>query len=68
MVILYSTGCPKCKVLETKLIQNNIDYIKCDNTEIMKEKNISSVPVLEVNNVLINFRDAAEKINRGEIK
>lgn len=68
MVILYSTGCPKCKVLETKLIQNNIDYIKCDNIEVMKEKNISSVPVLEVNNVLINFRDAAEKINRGEIK
>lgn len=68
MVILYSTGCPKCKVLEAKLIQNNIDYIKCDNIEIMEEKNISSVPVLEVNNVLINFRDAAEKINRGEIK
>lgn len=65
MVILYSTGCPKCQVLRKKLEKANINFNICKDTDTMKEKNINSVPVLEVDGTLYSFKDAAELINRG---
>ena len=67
MIILYSTGCPKCQVLRKKLEKANIDFNICKDTDTMKEKNINSVPALEVNGTLYSFKDAAELINRGEL-
>lgn len=67
MIILYSTGCPKCQVLRKKLEKANINFNICKDTNIMKEKNINSVPALEVNGTLYSFKDAAELINRGEL-
>jgi len=67
MVTLYSTGCPKCQVLTKKLEKANIQFNICKDTNIMKEKNINSVPVLEVDGTLYGFKDAAELINRGEL-
>lgn len=67
MVTLYSTGCPKCQVLTKKLEKANIQFNVCKDTNIMKEKNINSVPVLEVDGTLYSFKDAAELINRGEL-
>lgn len=67
MIILYSTGCPKCQVLRKKLEKANINFNICKDTDTMKEKNINSVPALEVNGTLYSFKDAAELINRGEL-
>ena len=36
-VILYSTGCPKCRVLKTKLDKKNINYIENNDVEEMIE-------------------------------
>lgn len=66
-IIMYSTGCPKCKVLETKLNQKNISFTECRDIEIMRNKGIDKLPVLEVNGNLYGFKDAVELINRGEI-
>ena len=33
MVILYSTGCPKCQVLKSKLDSKNISYELFDNKD-----------------------------------
>ena len=30
-IILYSTGCPKCKILKKKLEDKNIDYVESDD-------------------------------------
>ena len=43
MIILYTTGCPRCHVLETKLKQKNIEYVECNDVEEMEKKDISSV-------------------------
>lgn len=52
MVILYSTGCPRCNVLKRKLDEAEIAYIVVDNMDsIMKvcnKNNIDTVPILEV--------------------
>ena len=57
-VVLYSTHCPKCKVLELKLKQKNIDYEEVTDMEIMQEKGFMSVPQLEVDGTIYNFKDA----------
>ena len=31
MIILYTTHCPRCKVLETKLNNKNLEYTIVDN-------------------------------------
>lgn len=63
MNILYSTGCPKCKVVMKKLEQANINYEVCSNSETMREKGIQSLPVLEVEGKMYNFKDTVDYIN-----
>lgn len=57
-VILYSTHCPKCNVLEKKLKQKNIPYEEINDIEEMKEKGYLSVPVLEVDGTSMDFKTA----------
>ena len=61
-VILYSTHCPKCKVLETKLKQKNIAYEEVNDTVIMQEKGLEFVPILEINGVIYDFKKAVDWI------
>ena len=43
-VVLYSTHCPRCNVLEKKLQQKNISYEEVNDVDIMEEKGYLSVP------------------------
>lgn len=61
--ILYSTGCPKCHVLETKLQNKNIPFIKCVDTNIMEDKGIINVPCLEVEGNILEFGEAVKWVN-----
>lgn len=63
MIILYSTGCPRCKVLETKLNQKNVDYTICDSVEEMFKKGISTVPCLDVEGETLDFSAAVKWVN-----
>lgn len=65
-VVLYSTHCPRCNVLEKKLKQKNISYEEITDVEIMKEKGYLSVPVLEVDGVSMDFKTAINWINSQE--
>ena len=46
MNILYSTNCPKCRVLEKKLSEANIDFIVNNNVEEMLSKGFETAPIL----------------------
>ena len=61
-VILYSTHCPKCKVLETKLKQSNILYEEVNDSDLMLSKGFTSVPKLEVDGVVYDFKEAVNWI------
>ena len=39
-IILYSTNCPKCKILEKKLTEKNIKFTKNNNVIEMSELGI----------------------------
>lgn len=62
-VTLYSTGCPKCKVLVTKLDSKNINYNVISDINVIISKGINSVPVLEVDNNLMDFKTAVDWVN-----
>lgn len=63
MIKMYSTHCPKCRILETKLNQKNIQYEECNDVEEMLSKGIETVPVLEVDGQLLDFGNAVKWVN-----
>lgn len=62
-VILYSTHCPKCVVLEKKLNQKSISYEEVNDVKIIREKGFLSVPMLEVDGEIMDFKTANNWIN-----
>lgn len=67
-VILYSTNCPRCKVLKTKLEQKKIQYEECNDINEMLKLGIETVPMLQINDSLLDFKKAVEWINSMEAK
>lgn len=67
-MVLYSTHCPKCKVLAKKLNDLGIDYVEENNIETMQLLGITEVPMLEVDEKLLDFAEAVKLVNKGEIK
>ena len=62
-VILYTTHCPKCVVLEKKLTQKNIEYdVVTDKKEIMN-KGYLTAPLLEVDGKTMEFKEANDWVN-----
>lgn len=62
-IVLYSTGCPRCNVLETKLKNKGIDFEEVNDEDIMINKGFDSVPILEVEGNYMDFGKANEFIN-----
>lgn len=58
VVILYSTGCPKCKILKDKLDVKEITYQVCDDVELIIQKGFKTVPMLEVDGAIMNYNEA----------
>lgn len=58
MITLYSTGCPNCKVLISKLDEKDMPYSIVDDVELMLSMGLTTVPVLEVNGEKMNFNQA----------
>lgn len=68
-IILYSTDCPKCKILEQKLNELSIEYKKERDVAVMLDKGFVSAPMLEVDGNVMDFKRAVEWIkNNKELK
>lgn len=67
MITLYSTGCPKCQVLEKKLIKDGIEFSISDDIDELIEKGFMSAPILKVDDKFLEFKDAIDWLkNKGE--
>lgn len=62
-VIVYSTGCPKCKILEKKMNDNGIDYQVVTDVDLMQQKGFMSMPMLEVDGEIMDFGTAIKWVN-----
>lgn len=63
MITLYTIDCPKCKILEKKLEQANVQYEVVKDRELMEQKGFDFMPVLEVDGQTMNFGEAVKWVN-----
>lgn len=63
MVKMYTTGCPRCNVLKKKLDEKGIQYEMITDKDIMMSKGFSVVPILEVDDRIMEFTEAVKWIN-----
>lgn len=59
-VVLYSTGCPKCRVLKKKLDECGIPYSENNSVDDMLSIGIMEAPKLLVNGELLDFSSAVK--------
>lgn len=62
-VILYTTHCHKCVVLEKKLVQKNIEYDVITDKQVIMNKGYLTAPLLEVNGKIMEFKEANDWVN-----
>ena len=62
-VIMYTTNCPKCRVLESKLKDRNIVFSKVTDVEEMRKLGYLSVPKLSVDGKVMDFTEAIDWVN-----
>lgn len=57
-VILYTTHCPKCMVIEKKLQQKNIPFELCEDLEELINRGFQQAPILYIDGNFLEFADA----------
>lgn len=62
-VTLYTTHCPKCNVLMTKLKQKGVDYKEITDVDVMRDRGFMSAPMLEVDGKIMTFVEAIKWVN-----
>ncbi len=67
-VILYSNGCPKCQVIESKLKAKNINYTVSNDLEELYSFGFSSLPVVSAFGKFMNFPEANRWVNEQETR
>lgn len=65
---LYTTHCPKCKVLEKKLVDKNIDFDVIEDVDTIlkvgRKNKIMTAPLLEDNDGnVMSFENAVKFVN-----
>ena len=65
MIILYTIECPKCIILEKKLKQKQIKFLKISDEDAIRAKGYGdwSFPILEVNGIAMSYKKAIQWVN-----
>ena len=64
--ILYSTGCPRCQVLEKKLEAKGIEYEEFTDSDKMVEMGLTAIPMLKVDGHMMDFMEAVRWIENAD--
>lgn len=65
-MVLYTTHCSRCRVLEAALKNKNIPYEVCEDVDVMENLGFTSAPVLEVNGEYLPYDAAMKYVMEGE--
>ena len=63
MVYLFSTGCSRCRILEAKLRQKNIEYTKIEDEDTIIAEGVAEIPSLNVDGKLLGFIESIDWVN-----
>ena len=58
MIVFFSTHCPACNILESKLKDKGIEYEECNDVEAMLELGLQTAPGLSVDGKIMNYGEA----------
>lgn len=67
-IVLYSTKCPKCLVLERKMRQQGISFVENNSVQDMLVLGFKQAPILSVDGKAMGFKEANDWINRLAMK
>jgi len=61
---LFTTNCPKCKILEKKMNDKKINFkLETDVTELI-DMGFTTAPVLKIDNDYLDFGEAIKWVNK----
>lgn len=64
-VTLFTSHCPKCDTLNKELIKLGIPYETFDDVDKMVEMGFTTMPMLKVDDKIMNYMEAAKWIKGG---
>lgn len=62
-IILHSSHCPRCLILEKKLKEKGIQYEENNDIQVMLDKGLEMAPALEVDGKMMDFKEAVNWVN-----
>lgn len=62
-IVMYSTNCPKCAVLEGRLKEKGVNFTVNYDVDEMLKLGMASAPALKVGDELLGFVDAIKWAN-----
>lgn len=65
-MVLYSNGCPRCKILESKLKNKGLEFKKSDDADIVISNGFRTFPILEIEGEFMSYKDANDWVNSYE--
>lgn len=67
MIKLYTIHCPRCRILEIKLKQSNLEFETIDDEDTVvsvgREHGIVGAPFMEADGEYLKFEDAVKFVN-----
>ena len=72
-IILYTSNCPKCLILEKKLNEKKLSYETCTDIRAIDEvlshnDKITSFPFVQIDGQIYDFKAALNYVNKQEVK
>ena len=55
MIILYSTGCPKCNILWRRLTNDKIEFTVSNDINKLVEMGFQNAPILQIDDNFIDY-------------
>ena len=63
MIKLLTIDCPMCDVLENKLKERNISFVKINDLDELEKMNIEHFPCLEVEGKILSTKESFNYVN-----
>ena len=63
MITLFTTGCPKCRVLEKKLTDAGIDFNISNDIQEVIDQGFMTAPILKTDDTYLEFKEAVDWVN-----
>lgn len=67
MVTLYSSNCLNCEILKRELDNAHVQYQVCNDIAKMIQMGFNEMPILQVNEIYLNMREAITWIKKGAV-